>query len=205
MMRICSLVVGPLLLGLALPLAAAERLDPQQLFLQLRPDLGHLQFLWTQAEGDLNGDGMADVAMLLTGSTGTDAGRDERLVILAGTPAGGYRVLSVSADFCHPSKFYNLEIRRGALLVETVETADGGRWGSTTRRFRYNAGRQDLELIGEDTRSEDESSGEAERGSTNFLTGQHVSTTRSKGKTKTTTRQLGITARPFLNGWDCGR
>ena len=152
-----------------------------------------------------NGDGMADIAMLLTGSTGTDAGRDERLVILAGTPAGGYRVLSVSADFCHPSKFYNLEVQRSTLLVEAVETADASRWGSTTRRFRYNARLQDLELIGEDTRSEDEQAGEAEHGSTNFLTGRHTSTTRIKGKTRTTTRQLTIAARPVLNGWDCGR
>lgn len=204
-MRLSSWIAGPLLLALALPLAAAERPDPRQAFVQLRPDLSHLQFVWAQTEGDLNGDGLPDVAMLLTGSTGTDAGRDERLVVLAGTPAGGYRVLSVSADFCHPSKFYNLEVQRGALLVEAVETADASRLGSTTWRLRYNARLQDLELIGEDTRSEDEKAGEAEHGSTNFLTGRHTSTTRIKGKTRTTTRQLTIAARPVLNGWDCGR
>jgi hypothetical protein len=94
-------------------------------------------------------------------------------------------------------------IQRGSLLVEMVETADAHRWGSATMRFRYTAEIHDLQLTGEDTRSEDYETGEQERGSTNLLTGQYISTTRIKGKTKTSTRQLTPPARPALNGWAC--
>jgi len=202
-MPVCRWLFACLLCVLAVPLSAAERADPRQAVAQLLPALRHLDFVWEQAEGDLNGDGIADVAMLFRGRNRDDTDIEERLVVLAGTPAGDYRVLSVSGEFCRPSKFYNMVIQRGSLLVEVVETADGGRWGSNTMRFRYNSDLRDLQLIGEDTRSEDYESGEQERSSTNLLTGKYISTTRIKGKTKTSTRQLTVTSRPTLNGWAC--
>lgn len=72
------------------------------------PELRHLDFVWTAAEGDLTGDGIPDVAMVLTGRKGGDAPMEVRLVVLGGSPGGGYRRLSGSGEFCHPSKFYGV-------------------------------------------------------------------------------------------------
>lgn len=187
-----------------MPLSAAERLTPRQAFEQLKPALRHPDAVWEQAEGDLDGDGIADVAMLLRGGE-SKPDIEESLVVLAGTQDGGYRVLSVSGEFCRPSKSYNMSIEGGTLLVQAVESADSRGMGSTTMRFRYNAKIRDLQLIGEDIRSEDFETGEKYLSSTSFLTGQEVTTRRIKGKTKATKRQLPVTALTALNNWACNR
>jgi len=169
-------------------------------------DFSHLNFIWANAEGDVNGDGIPDVAMLLTGNRTENDPREERLVVLTGKPDGGYKVLSISAEFCHPSKFYNLEIAKNSLFAQMVEYADSSRISSYTLQFRYNAKINDLELIGEETNSESYEEGSIERTSTNHLTGAVIHTTKvgENGETKTRTEQIGKSALPKLNGYSCG-
>ncbi|WP_428504786.1 FG-GAP repeat protein [Roseateles sp.] len=189
----------------AAPVAANERPEALQAFASQARELRHLDFVWGEATGDLNGDGISDVALVLTGSRRDEAPREERLVVLAGVPSGGYRILSLSGEFCHPGKFYTLDIKRGSLIVEAVETSDASRHGSTTRRFRYNAKLKDLELIGEDTLSVAYDEDEEERSSANYLTGKSIATLRSKGKTRSSEKRIESPVRPVrLNGWDCG-
>ncbi|MFZ6771853.1 hypothetical protein ACO0LB_03965 [Undibacterium sp. SXout7W] len=167
----------------------------------------HLNFIWANAEGDLNGDGIPDVAMLLTGNRAENDPREERLVVLTGNPDGSYKVLSISAEFCHPSKFYNLEIVKNSLFAQMVEYADSSRISSYTLQFRYNAKINDLELIGEEMNSESYETDSIERTSTNYLTGTVIHTTKTgtKGKTKTRTEQIGRSVSPAkLNGYLCG-
>ncbi len=186
------------------PTHAADGPDPRQALARLAPELRHLDFVMAQAEGDLNGDGIADVALLLTGSKGGDAPREERLVVLAGLADGAYKLLSVSGEFCHPSKFYNLDLRERSLFVEAVQAADASRHGSSTLQFRYSARLGDLDLIGEEMRSVEYGNGDEERTSSNFLTGQRISTVKHKGKTRTKTERIANPAHPALSGWACG-
>jgi hypothetical protein len=203
MPNLLPLPIALLLSLCALPAAAEALPDPLQAIAQLAPDLRHLDFVWAEAQGDLNGDGIPDRALLLTGSKGAEAPREERLVVLAGVPGGGYRLLSVSGEFCHPSKFYDLEIRERALFVAAVETADAARDGRSTLHFRYNAKLKDLELIGEELQAIVYEPEEVERTSTNHLTGKVVHTSKSKGKTKTRTERIAHPTHPALTGWVC--
>lgn len=170
-------------------------------------DFPHLNYIWANAEGDLNGDGIPDVAMLLTGNRTENDPREERLFVLTGKPDGSYKVLSISAEFCHPSKFYNLNIAKNSLFAQMVEYADSSRISSYTLQFRYNAKINDLELVGEEMNSESYEEGSMERTSTNYLTGTviHTTKTEKKGRTKTRTEQIGKSVSPTgLNGYLCG-
>lgn len=164
----------------------------------------HLNFIWANAEGDLNGDGIPDVAMVLTGHRTENDPREEGLFVLTGKPDGSYKVLSISAEFCHPSKFYNLEIEKNSLFAQMVEYADSSRISSYTLQFRYNAKINDLELIGEETNAESYEEGSMERTSTNYLTGKIIHTTKIGRKTKTRTERVGKSVPPTkLNGYLC--
>ncbi len=192
------------LLWLLAPMVLAKDLpEHQRAFFSAMPELHYLDFIWEQTEGDLNGDGINDLAMLLTGSKGDNAPREERLVVLIGLPGGRYRLLSVSGEFCHPSKFYGLEIRKQSVFVTAVETADAVRWGGRTLQFRHNAKLQDLELIGEETKGSDEDARESEQTSTNLLTGQFVQVTKKRGKTSTTQQRMAKTDLARLSGYVC--
>ena len=183
----------------ALPVVAKDAPDHLQAVARMAPELRHLNFVWADAQGD----GISDVAMLLTGSKDVEASREERLVVVTGVLGGGYRILSVSGEFCHPSKFYNLDIRDRSLFVEAVETADSARHASSTLHFRYNAILNDLELIGEEVRSFVYDGGDEERTSSNYLTGKVIHTWSNRGKAKTKTERIANPTHPKLNGWAC--
>lgn len=202
MSRHLSRTLGALLAGWTLAASAQAPSAPRQWLDRLAPALAYLDFVWESAEGDLNNDGLPDLAMVITGSRDDQAPREERLVVLTGQPGGGYRLLSVSGEFCHPSKFYNLEIRRQSLYVTMVETADASRMGSFTRHYRYNARLQDMELIGEDSHSEDQQ-GHFAHTSANYLTGQAIETTRERGRTRTRSSRIAAPAHPALQGQAC--
>ena len=122
--------------------------------LAIPPEFRHLDFVLAAAEGDLNGDGVPDRAMLLMGRKG-EGPQEERLFVLTGKADGGYQVLSVSGEFCHPSKFYNLDIKNNSLFVQAVFYADAARFSGFTLQFRYNPKTKDLEHIGEQQDDED--------------------------------------------------
>lgn len=170
---------------------------------ELAPELRYLNFVWAVATGDLNGDGVPDVALLMTGSKGDDSPREERLVVLAGRPDGGFRILSISGDFCHPSKFYNLDIRKRSLFVEVVEYADAARLSSYTLQFRHDAKLNDLALIGKEVLAESYEDGALDRISSNYLSGDSIHTIRKDGRTKSVKARVANKARPGLQGSTC--
>ena len=178
----------------------------QKALIVIAPQFPHLKSVWANAEGDLNGDGIRDLALLLVGQKGEDAPQEERLFVLTGNPDGSYGLLSVSAEFCHPRKFYNLDIGNSFLFVKMVETADSASASSYTFQFRYNAKLHDLEQIGAETHAESyEEPYDEERTSSNYLTGKEIHTAKRGGKTKTTTERIAGSALPRLNGFSCGR
>lgn len=75
--------------------------------------------IWTSAEGDLNGDGIADLAAVAADLSGAGP-REERLPVLAGTLGGGYAPLSVSGQFCRLNKLYQLDLTATSLRVQGV-------------------------------------------------------------------------------------
>jgi len=167
-------------------------------------ELRYFDFIWASTEGDVNGDGIHDMAMVLTGSKTENDPMEERLFVLAGSSDGTYKVLSISAEFCHPSKFYNLDIEKSSLFAQMVEYADANRVSSYTLQFRYNSKLGDLELIGKEENGENYEDGSMERTSTNYLTGKVIHTTKIGSKSKTRIERNGKSATPTrLNGYSC--
>lgn len=193
-----------LALGLLGGTEAADVGDAQRAVATLAPELRHLDFLWVSATGDLNGDGLDDVALLLTGSKGPGADREERLVVLAGQPGGGFKLLAVSGEYCHPSKFYDLEVRKGMLFVHAVEHADSSRTARRSLQLRFSHKLNDFELIGQELRSESFADDTLDRTSTNFLTGQTVYTLTRAGKVLKTQRTPGKPRAMAFSGVACG-
>ena len=131
--------------------------------------------------GDLNGDALPDYAAVV--SVGLDQGlEEERLVVLAGTADGTYKLLSQSGAFCgvgRSGKFYDFRIDANSLFVQAVWTAEPERHSALTMQFRFNRDINDLQLIGEEEVSIDE--GQEYKVSINYLTGTAIYT-RQKGK-----------------------
>lgn len=175
----------------------------QKARLAVSPEFRHLDFVLAAAEGDLNGDGLPDLAMLLMGLKG-EGPEEERLFVLTGRADGSYHVLSVSGEFCHPSKFYHLDIKNNALFVQAVYYADAARFSGFTLQFRYNAKTKDLEHIGEQQDDEDYSSNSSYRVSLNYLTNAAIHSRRAGKKYKEVRGRLtdapGVLP---LNGFVC--
>lgn len=185
-----------------LPATAKDAPGYLQVLSELAPQLQHLG-VWTLAEGDLNGDDIPDAALVVLGWNGEDGTRDERLVVLAGQPDGSYRILSISGQFCHPRKFYNLNISKQSLFVEALSHASSAYTSSTTFQFRYEAKRDDLVLIGREYLSENLDDGSLHRISTNYLTGDVVEITRARGITESAKGRVASSAHRGLNGTTC--
>ena len=171
--------------------------------LAIPPEFRHLDFVLAASEGDLNGDGVPDRAMLLMGRKG-EGPQEERLFVLTGRADGGYQVLSVSGEFCHPSKFYNLDIKNNSLFVQAVYYADAARFSGFTLQFRYNPKTKDLEHIGEQQDDEDYSSNSYHRVSLNYLTNAAIHSRRAGKKYKEARGRIvdGPGVLP-LNGFVC--
>lgn len=183
--------------------SAEENFKPKIALSAIPAEFRYLDAMRANAEGDLNGDGIPDMAMVLTGQKGADGPDEERLFVLTGTPGGSYKILSVSGDFCHPRNFYELDVGNKSLYVRMVEYADSARESSYTLQFRYNAKLNDLELIGSETHSESYQEDVEERTSTNYLTGKAIHTTRTGKKVKTKSERVVNPAHPRLNGYSC--
>ncbi len=138
---------------------------------------------WTAAEGDLNGDGIPDMAIVLTGWIGGQDPRGERLVVLIGNRDKSYTVLSMSDEFCNAREFYNLSIEKRSLVVEAFWRVSD-RISSSTLHFRYNHQLMDLELIGAENLSEENVKVSSYKISTNYLNGKVIHTRRDGKKYK---------------------
>ena len=160
---------------------------------------------WVYEQGDLNGDGIPDRAMILTHSPGNGP-FETYLVILAGAPGGQHVPLSVSTQYCDARKFFNLVIKGSSLYVQAVLNLSSDSSVTNTLQFRYNKKRADLELIGAENLSESFNDESSQRISTNYRTGTVIHYAHKQGRTRQTQRSRFQPARlALLNGFDCAR
>ena len=162
---------------------------------------------WTSAEGDLNGDGVKDVAMIITfprkeGEQGYPL--EKKVLVLAGVSSGGYTLLSVSGTYCDAQKFYNLEIVGSSLFVTEVHKADSNESVTNSLQYRFNKKYSDLELIGRENISESFEDKSYYRLSVNYLNGSSIEYEQNKERAKPKKKtRFNISSLPRLNGFDC--
>ena len=157
-----------------------------------------------KTEGDLNGDGLADYAAIVTTPLTEGAAEPERLLVLAGAADGTYRLLSLSGQFCgvgRNGKFYELSISESSLIVKGVWVAEAERYSAFTLQFRYDRSMNDLQLVREQSESTED--GQPYRVSFDYLTRAVVHRREDGKKHKEVEAQL-IKAAPIkLHAYQC--
>jgi hypothetical protein len=135
---------------------------------------------WTaedKADGDLNADGIADIAaILIPSSVGADAEEGPRILLaLLGGADGTFRLAGSNDELlacvhCGGVKeSAGIEIKKGVLIVSQMT---GSReYTDQIWRFRYDPERLRFLLIGKDVAHRDAILGSGEKESSNFLTG----------------------------------
>lgn len=157
-----------------------------------------------EAKGDLNKDGIPDAVLILKNSAEEKDGvntTDMRrlLVIVLGTPAGGYSLSAISEEailckdcggiFGEP--FAGIKIARGVIVVEHYGGSNQ-RWGYT-HRWRYQDG--DWCLIGLTNRADDLGAETSEVTDINLVTGDSVvEKTGASGKPKSIRSKVPVKA-----------
>lgn len=145
------------------------------------------------ASGDLTGDGIRDVVMVIRGADpaliihNDQLGASEldtnprRLLVYAGS-AQGWRQIAVSNGFIPPAGSEDsscladplaeggIEIARGVLAVKLHYWLSCGGWDVTSNTFKFKREGSRLRLIGFDHTEFMRNSGEGEESSFNFLT-----------------------------------
>lgn len=157
-----------------------------------------------KTEGDLNGDGLADYAAIVTTPLTEGAAEQERLVVLAGAADGTYKLLSLSGEFCgvaRNGKFYELSISESSLFVRGVWAAEPERYSGFTLQFRYRRSMNDLQLIRE--QSEWTEDGQTYRVSFDYLTRAVVHRREDGNKHKEVKAQLINAAAIKLHDYQC--
>jgi len=150
------------------------------------------------AMGDLDGDGVPDLAAVLGDPMRNDGDRILQVTVFRGRPGGGFGFVGVTQDLpADGGVFENVSIRGQALLLDR-DGADGAhaRWHETFR-FRWRDGRP--RLVGLDVaRGVDHGPRDDHGESVNLLTGDVVAW-RIKGSHRTEQRHAG---RPVLVDFD---
>jgi len=142
---------------------------------------------WTvedQAKGDLNGDGVADIAAVLVQGK-PDGGRSEAgdelqraVIVLLGSDKDKFIRAGTNSKFlsckgCGGIKEgAGIGIKKGVLVVDQMS---GSReFANETLRFRYDPGTQRFVLIGRDVETGDGARGTGTTVSSNYLTGRKI-------------------------------
>lgn len=142
---------------------------------------------WTvqdQVNGDLNGDGVSDIAAILVQSK-PDSGEDElqrALIVLLGRDKEERFLLAgtndkiINCKGCGGVKeMVGVSIKKGVLLVEQMS---GSReFANETWRFRYDPQTQRFVMIGHDLETGDGMRGTGTIVSSNYLTGRKITET----------------------------
>ena len=135
---------------------------------------------WTvedQAKGDLDGDGVSDIAAILVQS-GSEDEMERALVVLLGR--GGDRSIRAGASDkllqckgCGGIKEGEaISVKKGVLVID--QWTGSREFSKTTWRFRYDPQTQRFVLIGKDIDSADAMRGTGKIESFNYLTGQKI-------------------------------
>ena len=77
--------------------AGGDTSKEKKALLAIPTEFRHLDSVMGSTEGDLNGDGVLDLALLVTGHK-DESPREERLFVLIGRTDGSYQVLSMSDE-----------------------------------------------------------------------------------------------------------
>jgi len=135
-----------------------------------------------KADGDLNGDRLADVAAILVrASAGSDPVEESQRVLLVLVSAANGKFLLGGSDqglldcvHCGGIKeSAGIEIKKGVLIVNQMT---GSReFTDQTWRFRYDPKTRRFALIGKDVTNGDSAVGTGDKKSFNFLTGVKIS------------------------------
>ncbi len=133
----------------------------------------------SQVSGDLNGDGVADIAAVLVEGKSSADDRQRGLIVLQAIAGKGYSVLGSNGKMlqcqgCGGVKDgINVNVKNGVLIVS--QFSGSREYSVSTWRFRLDAASQRLQLIGLDEEEADGMVGKGSTVSTNLLTGQQIS------------------------------
>ena len=169
------------------------------------PEKGPRINIWANAEGDLNGDGIEDLGLIVTGWHGSKDvdPRGERLIVVTGNSDESYTVLSISDEFCNVGKFYELRIEQGSLYVQGFTSENSDESESVTLQFRYNQKLKDLELIGREELSHKYDGSSSYEVSVNYLTGKMIHSRRKGNSYKLRKGRLIRKGLYRLQGFNC--
>ncbi|BBB68096.1 hypothetical protein UNDYM_3843 [Undibacterium sp. YM2] len=133
----------------------------------------------SQVSGDLNGDGLADIAAVLVEGKGATDDRQRGLIVLQASAGKGYSVLGSNGKLlqcqgCGGVKDgVNVAVKNGVLVVS--QYSGSREYSVYTWRFRLDAASQRLQMIGIDEEEADGMVGKGSTVSTNLLTGLQIS------------------------------
>ena len=200
-----SLRSSPFLLALIAVLSAAaqpvEYATPNAAIAALYP--GERVTEWTRTTGDFNGDGNEDLALILTLSN-DNGPMQTRLLVLAGSPGGGYSKLTASSKYCDAQKFFDLESKGPNLRISAVHKADESEVASETLHFQFNRRIGDLELIGREDVWEAYAEKSSGRLSVNYRTGSSTEYGRERGRVREARRsKFAVSPLERLSGFNC--
>ena len=131
-----------------------------------------------QVSGDLNGDGLADIAAVVVEGKGSADDRQRGLIVLLAA-GKGYSLLGSNGKLlqcqgCGGVKDgVNVTIKNGVLVVS--QYSGSREYSVYTWRFRLDTASQRLQMIGIDEEEADGMVGKGSTVSTNLLTGQQIS------------------------------
>ncbi|NTV01237.1 MAG: hypothetical protein HGB04_00425 [Chlorobiaceae bacterium] len=158
------------------------------------------------ANGDLNGDLLADLAMIIRMDDPKNVLRDSedaerepldtnpRMIAIAmADKAGGFVLDAVNLtmiprldDPFMNDPFVDLVIDKGAVRLMLEQSSNAGSWGSVNMTFTFRKRGQDVALVGFDRTDLNRASGEMTETSVNFLTGRQIVSTGNVSSDKTT-------------------
>ncbi|MGA2403976.1 MAG: FG-GAP repeat protein, partial [Syntrophobacteraceae bacterium] len=166
-----------------------------------------------QVSGDLNGDGVPDIAaILIHGNPGSDPSEAEddlerALIILLGRGNGKFIPAGTNDKIIHCEgcggvhEMVGISIEKGVIVV--TQWSGSREFAIETWRFRYDPKTQRFVLIGSDVESGDGMRGTGTVTSFNYLTGLKITETYRHDKnerkiTTSTKREKGPRKTPFI-------
>jgi hypothetical protein len=169
-------------------------------------------------KGDLNGDTVPDLAMVIKmdnpANVLKDADDAERepldtnprmiAVAMADKAGAGYSLETVNLtliprveDSTMNDPFVDLKIDRGSMRLMLDQSSNAGSWSSSSITFVFRMSPRELSLIGYDRTDVNRSSGELTETSVNFLTGKQQISTGNISSDKKATKLVQLKKAPL--------